>query len=593
MLLILYTIVSTAGIIILALNIRKSKQLESMLRVQISEFHESQVALRATEAMLRAQVDEHVRTHEKLTATEEMLRVQLEAVAANERKFRTVFDHSPITAALTNLSDGTLYEVNQSFVDMFGFSREEAIGKSTIGLGIWRNQEDRDRILKILKKSSFVRDHEVELIKKNGERVPVLFYGALLDISGKTFMLSGVMDMTIQRQLEEQVRQQQRLEGVGLLAGGIAHDFSNMLAPIFVYAELIRRKLPEQDANYKRAVSILQAAARAKDLVGHLMNFSRNRVLSTQCHDLNQIITEFSDILRRTIRESVVIDHSLCVMPCRVKADRTQIEQILLNLAVNAQDAISGNGSIRIETGHIALDDEYCHRHPGTRPGHFVMMTVNDDGCGMDETTQSHIFEPFFSTKAAGKGTGLGLATVYGIVKQHNGDITVRSQPAGGTCFRIYLPAYSTAAEQEIRQPARTGAPHSFGPATILLVEDNEMVMEMTRELLEHCNCTVLSASLPENALELARLHRDRIDLLLSDVVMPQMSGPELHGRLMEFMPDLPVLYMSGYTANIDVRNATLAKESVCIDKPFTADILLAGVAKALSQAGCAGVPPL
>jgi CheY-like chemotaxis protein len=228
------------------------------------------------------------------------------------------------------------------------------------------------------------------------------------------------------------------------------------------------------------------------------------------------------------------------------------------------------------------LDDEYCQLHPGARPGWNVMLTVTDSGSGMDDATLSHIFEPFFSTKPVGKGTGLGLATVYGIVKQHNGFIDVMSMPASGTTFRIFLPLSEESGEAKASPPVNAGRVTPLGNATILLVEDNEMVMEMTRELLENSGCRVLSAYFPEDALNISREFDGKINLLLSDVVMPQMNGPELHGRLKEIFPDLPVLYMSGYIGNVVVTDGTLEEAATCISKPFTAETLLEEVAKIL-----------
>lgn len=514
---------------------------------------------------------------------------------------RAILDNAAY-AIITTTEDGIITSFNPAAEKLLGYTADELVGTQTPA--IFHLPEEVDlragelawtagetpagfEVFVAPSRAGEANESDWTYVRKDGARVAVrLEISAMRDQSGKIGgFLCFASDISEQRQLEDQLRQQQKLESIGLLAGGISHDFNNMLTPIFVYAEMIRKKFPEQDPVHKRAASILQAAGKAKDLVKQLLSFSRNQVLSTQRHDLNRIITEFSDILRRTIRESVVINHALCPEPCPIRADRTRIEQVLLNLAVNAQDAISGNGTISIETGHVTLDDEYCHLHPGARPGQYVLMNISDSGSGMANATLSHIFEPFFSTKAVGKGTGLGLSTVYGIVKQHNGSITVRSKPGSGSSFRIYLPVASTAEEQVARRPVSREVAMELGQATILLVEDNEMVMEMTRELLENNGCSVLSAYLPEDALDMALRHPERIDLLLTDVVMPQMNGQELHRRLREFIPELPVLYMSGYTGKVDVQQGT-PEEASCIDKPFTADMLLAGVAKVLTRAG-------
>ena len=306
--------------------------------------------------------------------------------------------------------------------------------------------------------------------------------------------------------------------------------------------------------------------------------------MAMQSLDLNEVISAFSEILQRTIRENITIRFSLNAASCPILADRTQLEQVLLNLVVNAQDAITGNGDITIEAGHVLLDDEYCELHPGARPGSYIMLTVSDSGSGMNDETLAHIFEPFFSTKAIGHGTGLGLSTVYGIVRQHEGSIDVQSTPGSGTCFRIYLPATASGmVDGQGHEPEHDGA-QPLRPATILLVEDNEMVMDMTRELLESYGYIVLPAWLPEDALAIAHREAGHIDLLLSDVVMPQMNGPELYHRIRDFIPGLKVIYMSGYTSNVVVHNGTLEEEACFIAKPFTSATLLGQVSRMLER---------
>lgn len=554
-----FALCSSLGLIVLVQNIRQRRNLEKSLRIQIIE-------------------------NKKIS------------------RLQSAILDDAVYAIITTTADGTITSFNPAAERLLGYAADELIGKKTPDIfhladetaaraaELSRRYDETISGFKAFVSPSIHGDmnqHEWTYVRKDGSHVAVsLDITEMHDDTGRTIGFLGfASDISEQRQLEAQIRQQQKMESIGLLAGGIAHDFNNMLAPIFVYSEMIRKKFSEDDPVHRRASAILEAAGKAHDLVRQLLSFSRKQILATQLHDLNEIISAFSDILQRTIRESVVIRQHLCASPCPVKADRTQIEQILLNLAVNAQDAISGNGTISIETGQVLLDDEYCQLHPGVRPGRYVMLTVSDTGSGMDESTLSHLFEPFFSTKAVGKGTGLGLSTVYGIVKQHEGYIDVQSKPGSETIFRIYLPLATDLEEQKQQQPRSAGVAASLGNATILLVEDNEMVMDMTRELLENSGCSVLSAFLPEDAITLAREYPGRIDLLLSDVVMPQMNGPELHGRLSEFIPGLPVLYMSGYAGNVVVKNGTLEEEAICITKPFTAETLLDGVAKLLAWA--------
>ncbi len=597
---IVFSTCSTLGLIVLIQNIRRRRSLEKSLRFQIVEYEQSQKNLEVTEEQLRKQIFDYLRIHDQLRTTQDELRIQLQAVAASEKKFRTILNDA-VYAIITTTTDGLITSFNPAAERLLGYRADELICKQTpvifhlaeevtaLADELSRRYNEAISGFKVFISQSLHGDmnqRDWTYVRKDGSHVAIrLDVTAMHDDSGQVVGYLGFAgDITEQRQLEAQIRQQQKMESIGLLAGGIAHDFNNMLAPIFIYAEMIRKKFAEDDPVYKRASIILDAAGRAHDLVRQLLSFSRKQILATRHYDLNEIITNFSDILQRTIRESVVISHLLSSSPCPVKADRTQIEQILLNLAVNAQDAISGNGSITIETGQVALDDEFCQLHPGSRPGRYVVLTVTDNGSGMDETTLSHIFDPFFSTKEVGKGTGLGLSTVYGIVKQHDGYITARSMPGQGTTFCIYLPLAAMPGEQK-ELALRNGATVTTQvSATILLVEDNEMVMNMTRELLENSGYTVLSAFQPEEALSVAHEHRGKIDLLLSDVVMPEMSGPELYCLLTEFLSDLPALYMSGYTGNQDVTMGGLGEKDICITKPFTAEALIDGVARMLTQ---------
>jgi len=381
-------------------------------------------------------------------------------------------------------------------------------------------------------------------------------------------------DITERRILERQVHQQQKLEGIGLLAGGIAHDFNNILLPILVCAEMIEMDTTADDQVQRRANMILEAGHKAKNLVKQLLTFSHKQELQTQHYDLNEIVGSFSGMLRRTIRENIELKEHLSSTPCRILADRVQIEQILLNLAVNAMDAISDNGGISVETGHLVFEDEYCRLHPGIMPGKYVMLAFSDTGSGMDDATLTHIFEPFFTTKPVGRGTGLGLSTTYGIVKQHGGTIDVYSTRGRGTTFRIYFPEVTSLEDVEVK-PTVTQDLEPVRSGVILVVEDNAMVLSMVREILEKRGYLVLAAALPEEALELARATDSSLDLLVSDVVMPQMSGPDLYEILTELRPGLRGLFMSGYASSSVVHKGQLKEGVNFIAKPFTSEALL------------------
>ena len=378
------------------------------------------------------------------------------------------------------------------------------------------------------------------------------------------------------RSLEDQLRQIQKIEAVGQLAAGIAHDFNNLLTPIFVYTDMIRRGFPEHHPQLRQVDAVILAAHKASELTRKLLSFGRKQVLCMDVLDLNETITSFRDIMRTTVRESVSIDLRLTPERARVLGDRGQMEQILLNLTVNAQDAITGTGAILVETGHLVLDEEYARLHPGVKPGPYVLLAFSDDGCGMGEETLRHIYEPFFTTKEVGRGTGLGLATVYGIVKQHEGYIEVWSRPGEGTTFKIFFPMSQVAAGLSAGPDPETAAHHAVGAGrTILLVEDNAMIREMAEELLESYGYRTLVAGTPSEALDLTARLDGRIDLLVSDVVMPQMNGPELHERLLDSHGRLPVLFISGYTGNVVLHKDTLEMESSFLTKPFTLEQFL------------------
>lgn len=387
------------------------------------------------------------------------------------------------------------------------------------------------------------------------------------------------------KQLEDQLRHIQKIEAIGQLAGGVAHDFNNLLTPILVYADLIKLHLPEDAPQVRKAEGILKAAHKARELTQKLLSFGRRQMLDIRPLDLNEVVGAFHDILRCTIRENIAIQMSLAHGGTAVMADRGQIEQILLNLAINAQDAIEGNGIISIESGHVLLDDEYARLHPGMRPGPHILLAVADTGCGMDDKTLSHIFEPFFTTKHVGHGTGLGLATVYGAVKQHEGHIAVSSRVGAGTTFTIYLPASPQPATATPVQELSDGGGESarkMDSKTILVVEDNEMVRDMAVELLELSGYRVLVAETPYKAYEMAQAHPAVIDLLVTDVVMPGMNGQELYERLLEMRPLLPALFMSGYTSDLVVHDGMLEEGINFLQKPFASEQFIRKVGEAL-----------
>lgn len=384
-------------------------------------------------------------------------------------------------------------------------------------------------------------------------------------------------------ELEHLLSQAQKMEAIGHLSGGIAHDFNNLLTPILIYSDLLKRSLPENEKARSQLDGIIKASGKARDLTQQLLSFGRKQVLQIQVVDLNDVIMSFHSMVRRTLRENISISLHLSSQPAVVRADSTKIEQVLLNLVLNAQDAIAVNGSISLETGVVLIDDEFARRHPGMAPGKFVELSCADNGCGMSAETMLRIFEPFFSTKEVSHGTGLGLANVYGIVKQHNGYILPVSTVGVGTTFKVFLP-FCDEQPQNIAPERDQGVLDHSGSAVILLVEDNEMVRVMSSDLLEGLGYTVYSAEHPEHALALVKQIPERIDLVITDVVMPGMNGQQLFEKISADHPEIDkVLYMSGYTNNVIVTDGKLDDGLHFLQKPFTVDALMAKVKELLS----------
>ncbi len=385
------------------------------------------------------------------------------------------------------------------------------------------------------------------------------------------------------KRVEEELRQSAKMESIGLLAGGIAHDFNNILTGINGFAELLMEKFRDDAESLSDASQIYELGNRAADLIKQLLAFSRKQALRPVTCNVNSLVENMSRLLRRMIGEdidlNVVTAHGLG----NVRVDPGQIEQVLMNLAVNARDAMPGGGKLTIETTNAEFDDEYCREHVGAKPGPYVMLALSDTGCGMDDDTRRKVFEPFFTTKATGNGTGLGLATVYGIVKQHGGNIYVYSEPGAGSTFKIYLPIVREAVEDAPEKSSVRDSPR--GSETILVVEDEESLLAIAVRFLERLGYTVEAAASPAKAAEVFAECGGKLDLLLTDVVMPGQSGIELYKRLRKQNPALKVLYMSGYTDSAIVHNGMLDPGAPFLQKPF-ASVSLAMKVREVLDAG-------
>jgi PAS domain S-box-containing protein len=486
----------------------------------------------------------------------------------------------PPTSPSSNPESGKLLDVNPALVEMLGYTSEADLKAVNLDVNVYRDPDERARILQHRPE----RFDGVEVIwkRKEGTLINVRLSGRLVrDPEGATDYYEMIAEnVTEQRALEHQLRQAQKMEAVGRLAGGVAHDFNNLLMVIKGHTELLLEHMREHDADYRKVEQIHKAAERAAALTRQLLAFSRMQVLQPKVMDLNAVVTEMSKMLPRLIGEDIELSIVASPKLGRVKADPVQMEQVILNLAVNARDAMPRGGKIVIETSNCELDEAYARRHPPMHAGRFVMLAVTDTGIGMDVETQAHIFEPFFTTKEKGKGTGLGLATVYGVVKQSGGFVWVYSEPAQGTTFKIYFPRVDEPVESGRSEKA--GAESPEGSETILLVEDERDVREIAREFLALGGYTVLEAKDGAEAIEMARRYPGPIHLLVTDMVMPGMGGRELTAQLAPLRPEMKVVYMSGYTEYASTRQGEIGHNAVLLTKPFTRGDLARTVRDAL-----------
>jgi two-component system cell cycle sensor histidine kinase/response regulator CckA len=461
-----------------------------------------------------------------------------------------------------------------------------------LGLSFYQG-ESREKIESALREAIDLGkpyDLELEIVTAEGNHKWVRTIGHPIKQNNQVVKVRGTFqDITARKQaeedrarLEEQLRQAQKMESVGRLAGGVAHDFNNLLTVIQGHCDLMLTQMSDRDPLLKEVKHIQQAGERAASLTRQLLAFSRRQMLAPIVLDLNDLVANLRKMLERLIGEDITLTTVLAPGLWSVTADPGQIEQVIMNLAVNARDAMPTGGMLTIETGNVHLDDSYARTHLEAPVGPCVMLAVSDTGHGMDAQTQEQIFEPFFTTKEPGKGTGLGLATVYGIVKQSGGDILVYSEPDRGTTFKIYLPANKMPSKDLVAPPTQPVS--RGGNETILLVEDEEMVRDLVRIVLHTKGYTILEASHGGEALSLARQHQGPIDLLVTDVVMPRISGRELAEQLKALRPLMKVLFMSGYTDDAVVQHGLLAAEVEFLPKPFSPSVLASKVREVLDE---------
>ncbi len=501
-----------------------------------------------------------------------------ERLRESEARFRAMTE-SAVDAVVSVDAGGRVVSWNRGAERMFGAAAAEAL---LTPLERWipgHADEALARVRTPGATSASPAPIEGHGLRQDGRRVPIELSVATWATREGTFATAIIRDVTERTQLEEQFRQAQKMDSIGRLAGGVAHDFNNLLTIIGGHTALLRLQLANDPSALEKIGLVQEAAARAADLTRQLLVFSRKQVLEPRILDLNAVITRVEPMLRRLIGEDVELVARPATDLGRVEADPGQITQIIVNLAVNARDAMPGGGHLTIETANVELDDVFAHLHAEVRPSPYVMLAVTDTGVGMSEEVRSHVFEPFFTTKEPGKGTGLGLATVYGIVKQSNGNIGVYSEPGRGTTFKIYLPRVERPADPVGPEATAAG---QRGTETILLVEDDEKVRALAGEVLKGHGYTVLEARHGEDAIDIAQRYHGAIHLLLTDVVMPRMGGPELAARLHPGRPAMKVLFMSGYTADTIVRHGVLDDGTAFLSKPLMPATLAAKVRETL-----------
>jgi two-component system, cell cycle sensor histidine kinase and response regulator CckA len=503
-----------------------------------------------------------------------------EALRKSESEFRLLFEHNPLPTWVFDSETLRFLQVNEAAVRQYGYTAEEFDAMTMLDI---RLPEDREGFKEQMK--AWPDRAEVQAcwkhMRKDGRAVHVEITSHQVEYAGRRVRLMVAQDVSERQSLEEQLRQAQKMEAVGRLAGGVAHDFNNLLMVIKGHTELLLNALPPSDQVSRKIQHIDRAADRATALTRQLLAFSRMQVLQPRVMNLNGIVEDMGNLLPRLIGEDIELVIRPAASLGTIRADGSQMEQVIMNLAVNARDAMPNGGKLVIETGNADLDHSYSAGHPVVKPGRYVLLAVSDSGIGMDAATQAHIFEPFFTTKEQGKGTGLGLATVYGVVKQSGGFIWVYSEVGKGTCFKIYLPRVDQPAEAPGAVLALAEVPK--GTETVLLSEDEQDVREVAREFLESGGYTVIEAQNGEEALRLGITHEGKIDLLITDMVMPGMRGQELAARLVQQRGDLRVLYMSGYSEHSATDGALADQRARLLTKPFSRSVLLRTVRELLS----------
>jgi len=505
-----------------------------------------------------------------------------EALRESEASLKLLVDNAPFGISQSFVDENRAKSINPAFRKILGGYGLEEVLRLHIAEQIYANAKDRDKLIEVLRRNRRVEGWETTLRRQDGSLVPVRVTGLLSGGNGTPEVCSCyVEDMTQQSALEQQVRQVQKLEAVGRLAGGMAHDFNNILVVIKLSTEMMLAQTAPDNPFSKPLLQISNAADRAATLTRQMLAFGRQQIMQPRVINLNNVVKETTSMLRRVIGEDIRLVTTLADDIENSRLDPDQVGQVILNLAVNARDAMPTGGMLHIETAMVELDDAYTREHPPVQPGRYVMLAVNDTGTGIDKSILPRIFDPFFTTKEVGKGTGLGLSIVYGIVKQSGGYVWVYSEPGQGTTFKLYFPVTSALPERAVFRGDAAGQPAG---QTVLVVEDDANIRSNVCECLQQLGYHVLQVENGVAALELCAELKGNVDLVLTDLVMAGKSGHELASDLGERYPRIRVLFMSGYSEDTAARRDILQRGSSFLQKPFSVGDLAKAVQQTLAM---------
>ena len=505
-----------------------------------------------------------------------------ERLPESNARLRSLIDRAPFGIGRWSLTNDRFESVNAALCAMLGYSEPELLGMR-LSQQLYAGAPNRDEIIDLLKRERKLQAQEMLFQRKDRSQIRVRVTAYLTSVAqGEAEEVEAYFeDLTEQSSLEQQIRSVQKLEAVGRLAGGVAHDFNNILVVIKLSTEMMLGQITPDSPLSRPLLQVSRAADRAASLTRQMLAFSRRQMMQARVVNINSVVTDTSHMLRRIIGEDIQLVTRLADDLANSRLDPDQLVQVVLNLAVNSRDAMPAGGALHLETANADLDDAYCRAHPPVQPGHYVMLAVTDTGTGISKSDLPHIFDPFFTTKEVGKGTGLGLSIVYGIVKQSGGYVWVYSEAVHGTTFKLYFPATDCASGEISLRSDLVGQPDG---ETILIVEDDAAIRANVRACLHHLGYTVLEAESGEAALEVCEQHRGKIDLVMTDLVMPGMGGQELARTLGERLSDVQVLFTSGYTQDSATRRDMLQPENSFLAKPYTVAALSTAVQDALAK---------